>query len=95
MNEKIKITDRVAEHKKRHPNDNNIRKESSGVSYSKKEVSTVDVMMIRKIMKEHNRVIYRDLNLEDNCPECDGKVNWFGSTKHNPNHFRCNKGCIL
>lgn len=95
MNEKIKITDRQTEHQKRHPNDKNIRKPDKGVRYSKKEMSTVDVEMMRKIMREHNRVIYKDLKLEDNCPKCDGKVIWFGSAKHNPNHFRCNKGCIL
>ena len=95
MNEKIRITQKIKEHKERHPKDKNIRKKNHGVVYSDKEPSTVDVKMMRKIMKEHNRVIYRDLKLEDDCPKCDGKVIWFGSAKHNPNHFRCNKGCVL
>jgi len=96
MNKKVTIIERVGEHKKRHPNDKNIRRKNSGIGYAKTRVaSNIDVTMIRKIMKEHNRVIYRDLKLEDDCPKCDGKVIWFGSTKHNPNHFRCTKGCIL
>tara|TARA_R100000781_G_scaffold9994_1_gene9686 strand:+ start:5591 stop:5875 length:285 start_codon:yes stop_codon:yes gene_type:complete len=94
MKDKITIIERVADHKERHPNDKNVRKSDKGVRYSKEEPG-VDIMMMRKIMKEHNRVIYKDLKLEDDCPKCDGKVIWFGSTKHNPNHFRCNKGCIL
>ena len=94
MNEKIRIIDKVAEHEERHPNDKNIRKSDKGVRYSKKEPA-VNVEMMRNIMKEHNMIIYKDLKLEDDCPECGGTVIWFGSTKHNPNHFRCNKGCIL
>ena len=96
MNEKIRITQKIAEHKERHPRDKNIRKKNHGVVYSKNiDAPAIDIKILRKLMMEHNRVIYKDLEIGHECPKCDGKVIWFGTTKHNPDHFRCNKGCVL
>ena len=59
------------------------------------KVTDVDVKMIRKVIQDSNRELYKELEIGSDCPECDGNICWYGSTKHHPNHFRCNRGCVL
>ena len=80
-------------HKLRHPNDDDIPKKFKIQSNVK--VTDVDVKMIRKVIQDSNRELYKGLEIGSDCPECDGNICWYGSTKHHPNHFRCNRGCVL
>ena len=80
-------------HKLRHPNDDNIPKKFKIQADVK--ITDVDVKMIRKVLEDSNRELYKDLKIGDDCPKCDGDICWHGSTKHRANHFRCNRGCVL
>lgn len=80
-------------HKLRHPNDKNLPKK-----YSKQSAmvnTEVDMNMIRKVLQDSNRELYKELEIGSDCPKCDGSICYYGSTKHHPNHFRCNRGCVL
>tara|TARA_Y100001951_G_scaffold104223_1_gene115205 strand:- start:594 stop:884 length:291 start_codon:yes stop_codon:yes gene_type:complete len=96
----MKITgkQRVLNHKERHPNDNNERNPDKGVAYAMvKETKEKEPSMnaIRNAMMIIEKAKYTTLEIDDDCPKCEGKVIWKGSTKYRSTHCRCNSGCIL
>ena len=98
IEEKITGKQRVLNHKERHPNDKNERNLNQGVVYAMvKEIKEEEPSMdaVRNAMRIIEQAKYKSLEIDDNCPKCEGKVIWKGATKYRSVHCRCNGGCLL